>query len=326
VLFAEAIRALIGAGSAGVGQVAIALCILMLPPTVISVRSHRPWIFAAHEFACMSDEAPAEIGSFLAAVAQAECQAVGKALANRRNRHRAIHEARKAIRRLRSLLALIRDSVGDDTSGIERALRLQAKRLSALRDTHVIVAVAEKLAADDDTGAWTTAVQALVERRDTLLADELAKDPGFARRRAAMGDLATALEKLHWGRITADAVRRAVKKSQRRVLRAEHDAMQTPTSNHLHRWRRSARRLRLQLITVAALNASHGTKVHLADAHRGKSTKALAHLTDRLGRCQDIQVLRSSLKTLGDPSILPALRKRLRVEMKLAKHQPFVHR
>jgi hypothetical protein len=82
----------------------------------------------------------------------------------------------------------------------------------------------------------------------------------------------------------------------------------------------------LQLITVAALNASHGTKVHLADAHRGKSTKALAHLTDRLGRCQDIQVLRSSLKTLGDPSILPALRKRLRVEMKLAKHQPFVHR
>jgi CHAD domain-containing protein len=274
----------------------------------------------------MSDETQAEIGSFLAAVAQKECQAVGKALANRRNRHRAIHEARKAIRRLRSLLALIRDSVGDDTSSIEQALRSQAKRLSALRDTHVVVAIAEKLAADDDTGVWAATAQALVERRDRLLADELARDPAFARRTAAIEDVATALQTLHWKRITPNAIRRAIKKSQRRVLRAEHDARQTATSADLHRWRRSARRLRLQLVAVAALNRSHGINVRLADAHRGKSAKALAHLADRLGKCQDIQVLRASLKTLPDLSILPILRKRLRVEMKLAKHQPLLHR
>jgi hypothetical protein len=125
----------------------------------------------------MSDQTPTAIGSFLAALAQKECRAIGKALANKRNRHRAVHEARKAIRRLRCLIALIRSSVGDDTSKIELALKSQSKRLSALRDAQVVAVLAEKLAANDDNGEWTAAARELAERRDALLATELAQDP-----------------------------------------------------------------------------------------------------------------------------------------------------
>ena len=267
----------------------------------------------------MSDHAQTAIGSFLAALAQKECRAIGKALANKRNRHGAVHEARKAIRRLRCLLALVRDSVGDDTSEIELALKSQSTRLSALRDAHVVTVLAEKLAANDDTGEWTAAARELAERRDALLASELARDPGFIHRIAAIHDIASVLEQLHWRRITPTALQRAIKKSRRRVIRAERATRQIVSNANLHRWRRCVRRLRLQLVAIAALNRSVGTRVCHVRAHRGESVKDLTHLAEQLGRRQDIQVLRSAFKTFSDPSILPALRKRLRIEMRLAK-------
>ncbi|MFZ0872193.1 MAG: CHAD domain-containing protein [Rhodanobacter sp.] len=267
----------------------------------------------------MSDQTQTAIGSFLAALAQKECRAIGKALANKRNRHSAVHEARKAIRRLRCLLALIRDSVGDDTSKIEQALKSQSKRLSALRDAQVVAVLAEKLAANDNTGEWTAAARELAERRDALLASELAQDPGFAHRIAAIHDVATVLGQLHWKRIAPNALRRAIKKSRRRVLRAEHATKQMVSNANLHRWRRCVRRLRLQLVAIAALNRSQGTKVCHVSTHQGESVKALTHLAEQLGRRQDIQVLRSAFKTFSDSSILPTLRKRLRIEMRLAK-------
>jgi CHAD domain-containing protein len=267
----------------------------------------------------MSDQTQTAIGSFLAALAQKECRAIGKALANKRNRHRAVHEARKAIRRLRCLLALIRNSIGDDTSKIEAALKSQSKRLSALRDAQVVAVLAEKLASNDDNGEWTAAARELAERRDALLATELAQDPGFADRIAAIHDLATVLEQLHWRRITPNALQRAIKKSRRRVIRAERATKQMISNASLHRWRRCVRRLRLQLVAIAALNRAVGAKVCRVRAHRGESVKALTHLAEQLGRRQDIQVLRSAFKTFSDPSMLPTLRKRLRIEMRLAK-------
>jgi CHAD domain-containing protein len=267
----------------------------------------------------MSDPTQTAIGHFLAALARRECRAIGKALVNKRNRHGAVHEARKAIRRLRCLLALIRDSVGDNTSEIELALKTQSKRLSALRDAQVVAMIAEKLAVNDNTGEWTAAARELAERRDALLADELAQDPGFALRIAAIHDVATALEQLHWKRVTPKVIQRAIKKSRRRVIRAEHATQQMVSNANLHRWRRCVRRLRLQLVAVAALNRSLGTKVCHVNAHQGESVKALTHLAEQLGRRQDIRVLRSAFKTFSDPSILPNLRKRLRIEMRLAK-------
>jgi CHAD domain-containing protein len=266
-----------------------------------------------------ADTLPA-IGSSLAALARKECKAVAKALANRKDRHRGIHEARKALRRLRSLLALISDAVGNESGKIDIALRNQAKRLSALRDAQVAMAMAEKLAAGDESGEWAIAAQVLAVQRDLLLETELGKDPGFARRIAAMADIAIVLDKLRWKRVTQKSLQQSIRQSHRRVDKSERDAAEQGTPASLHRWRRRVRRLRLQLEAVHTLNRLAGADIQAGEVHRSKSTRALARLADRLGWRQDIQVLRAALKTFPDAAMLARLRKRLRLETKLARY------
>jgi len=268
----------------------------------------------------MNADTPPVTGTFLAALARKECKAVAKALGNRKDRHRGIHEARKAIRRLRSLIALVSDAVGHETAKIDVALRNQAKRLSALRDSQVVVVMAEKLAVGDDTGEWAIAAQVLAVQRDLLLETELGKDPAFARRIAAIADIAIVFDKLRWKRISQKSLQQSIKKSQRRVNKSEHDAAEQRTPASLHRWRRRVRRLRLQLDAVNALNRLAGVKIQAGEAHKNKSTKALVRLADQLGWRQDIQVLRAALKTFPDAAILASLRKRLRLETKLAQY------
>ena len=268
----------------------------------------------------MNADTPPATGTSLAALASKECKAVAKALGNRKDRHRGIHEARKAIRRLRSLLALVSDAVGHETAKIDIALRNQAKRLSALRDSQVVVLMAEKLAVGDETGEWAIAAQVLAVQRDLLLETELGKDPAFARRIAAIGDIAIVVAKLRWKRVTQKSLQQSIKKSHRRVNKAERDAADQGTPANLHRWRRRVRRLRLQLDAVHALNRLSGIKIQASDTHKSKSTKALARLADQLGWRQDIQVLRAALKTFPDAVILASLRKRLRLETKLARY------
>ncbi|MBB6244550.1 CHAD domain-containing protein [Rhodanobacter sp. MP1X3] len=268
----------------------------------------------------MNADTPPVTGTFLAALARKECKAIAKALGNRKDRHRGIHEARKAIRRLRSLLALVSDAVGHETAKIDIALRNQAKRLSALRDSQVVVAMAEKLAIGDETGEWAIAAQVLAVQRDLLLETELNKDPAFARRTAAIGDIAIVFDKLRWKRVSQKSLQLSIKKSHRRVNKSEHDAAEQGTPASLHRWRRRVRRLRLQLNTIHALNRLAGSKIQTSDTHKSKSAKALARLADQLGWRQDIQVLRAALKTFPDPRILASLRKRLRLETKLARY------
>lgn len=268
----------------------------------------------------MNADTPPVNGTFLSALARKECKAIAKGMGSLKDRHRGIHEARKAIRRLRSLLSLVSGAVGHDTAKIDLALQKQAKRLCALRDSHVVVGMAEKLAASDDTGEWAVAAQVLDVQRDLLLEVELTKDPGFARRIAAIGDIAAVFDKLCWKRLTQNALQRAIKKSQQRVSTAKQDAADSGTPTSLHRWRRRVRRLRMQLDAVQALNKLAGVRIKATDSHKNKSSKTLAKLADQLGWQQDLHVLRAALKTFPDPTILASLRKRLRIEEQRAKH------
>lgn len=267
----------------------------------------------------MNADTPPVTGTFLSALARKECKAIAKAMGSAKDRHRGIHDARKAIRRLRSLLSLVSGAVGHDTAKIDLALQKQAKRLCALRDSHVAVLIAQKLAATDDTGEWAVAAQVLAVQRDLLLEVELSKDPGFARRIAAIGDIAAVFEKLRWKRLSQQALQRGIKKSHQRVARAEHEAAESGTPASLHRWRRRVRRLRMQLDAVQALNKLAGVRIKAGDAHKNKSTKLLARLADQLGWQQDIQVVRNALKTFPDPAILASLRRRLSLEKRLAR-------
>lgn len=266
----------------------------------------------------MNDDTAVAPGTFLAMLARKECKAIAKSLGNRRDLHKGIHEARKAIRRLRSLLDLVSETMGPDTAKLDLALRQQAKRLSRLRDAQVVVAVAEKLALDDASGEWAIAAQALAVQRDVLLDAELARDPAFARRKAAIGDIAIVFDKLRWKRVSRKSLQQSIRRGHRRVDKSERAAAEQRTPANLHRWRRRVRRLRMQLDTLRAFNELAASKIAPGSAHHSKSAKALGRLADQLGWRQDIQVLRAALRTFPDAAMLGRLRRRLRSETRLA--------
>ncbi|HVI56262.1 MAG TPA: CHAD domain-containing protein [Luteibacter sp.] len=97
---------------------------------------------------------PKPLHQILAEEAQRECAKADRALADAANRHKGIHEARKAIRRLRSLLRLVAPVLGDTIDAIDSRLRRLARGLSALRDAHVVVNTAELAAGEVPTPPW----------------------------------------------------------------------------------------------------------------------------------------------------------------------------
>ena len=53
--------------------------------------------------------------------------------------HEAVHEARRALRRLRALLALFQDEVGSEYDNLREPYRSCTRALSGLRDAHALV-------------------------------------------------------------------------------------------------------------------------------------------------------------------------------------------
>lgn len=269
----------------------------------------------------MNDCAPSCLGDAFATLAASQCEVILNALNNANDRHRSVHQARKAIRGLRSLLALVVDAFGADIAPIDRALKKLATSLSPLRDAHVVVATAEKLATGDEAPLWHAVVLTLEARRENLLLQALAKDPAFARRRANVLAISNAIDKLPWGQHKFKAViRHGLERSERRIAKAEEDARRARSPASVHRWRRRVRRLRLQFEALQRLD-DLTSQASQPMVHRHKAIKALSHLTDQLGWNQDLRVLRLLLNKLTDASVtpvIPALRKRLRHEIRIA--------
>ncbi|MCD7096837.1 CHAD domain-containing protein [Stenotrophomonas sp. MMGLT7] len=241
----------------------------------------------------MNSDSACQPGTAAQALARRECRIIARALARKRNVHAAVHSARKAIRRLRSLLALVKHRF-DEVAPIDRRLQKLGDGLSALRDAHVTVDVAQALAARDGTGRWQPAIDFLVERRDRSMARALAADPGFRRRQAIVERVAADLEALDWRRLKRSDLRAALRLGQARLAKAEKRARQDPSPQNLHRFRRRVRRLRMQrdALGVIAPEIAGTSGKPAAD----KQAKALRKLSDRLGWLQDLRSVRNLLR------------------------------
>lgn len=226
-----------------------------------------------------------------------EGQVIQRALASQRDIHAAVHEARKAVRRLRALLALARPQL-EDVEAADRALAGLGDGLSPLRDAHVLVTTAKTFAARNGERAWSPAIARLVARRDALLGQALARDPGFKRRRAVVERAARQLEEIPWDELKPAQVRRELKRSVHRVAKAGKRAKAQPGPALLHRWRRRVRRLRMQLEGLARV--APDLVKQAASTSRGQGAKALHRLGDRLGDRQDEQLLRNVLRRMRD--------------------------
>ena len=185
-------------------------------------------------------------------LAREECRAIARALAATKRIHPAIHDARKSIRRLRALLALVDDRM-PDASIIDRQLERLGDGLSLLRDAHVVVETATRFA-KGHRKRWQPAIQALEARRDARLASALERDPGFLKRRALVTRLEVRIDFLDWSRLRLSDLGDGAEASQARLDRAESRAAFDLAPEHLHRWRRRVRRLRFQLEAIGKLS------------------------------------------------------------------------
>jgi CHAD domain-containing protein len=195
-----------------------------------------------------------------------------------------VHEVRKATKRLRALLRLLRDQLGSRRYRREnRALRDAARALSPARDAEVLVATADRLATRLGGGRRLVAP---VRRaaRDHLRA---AQDRTHARqvRKRIVADMRRARSRVAGWPIRDDGWK-ALAPGIRRIYgvgrTAWRDAGAKPTVANLHEWRKRAKDLRYALDLLEPLWPA--------------VVKALADesdaLGDRLGEDHDLALLR----------------------------------
>lgn len=238
---------------------------------------------------------PPAIGPAARALAARECSTIAEALSPQPDIHDAVHRARKTIRRLRALLALL-DNSPLETDLVDAALRRLGQGLSALRDAHVVVDTCQRLAAQQPAQPWAPVCHRLTARRDARLAQALARDPAFARCHAALVRIARDLQAQPWESLRARDIRKGVARSERRTAKAEKRAARSRDTEDLHRWRRRVRRLRMQLEALPVLDSALAAS--LKRRSPGRQARALHTLGDQLGQQQDLRMLRNLVRVM----------------------------
>lgn len=209
-----------------------------------------------------------------------------------------VHEARKCVRRLRSLLALGRRTLGREAvDAIDDELRALAKGLSTLRDAQVVQATAETFARDagrhGEAKSWKALLPWLAQRQQQALVAALREDPGFVQRQAQAHRQVDRIRQLPWHRLHAADLRQAMARSMRRQAKAQAMALVSGGLEDLHAWRRRSRRLRMQLSALRKLRVR--TQQGRDDA---ATLRHVAELVDQLGVLQDLALLKQTLDAM----------------------------
>jgi CHAD domain-containing protein len=202
----------------------------------------------------------------------------------------AVHSARKALKKTRSVLRLGRGSLrSSDRRTINAALRDAGRRLSDARDAEVMLETVDDLA-ERYAGQLP---------RSTFDAVKAHLDGQAARARPLLTDAGEVVEELKSVRAQVDewrvrrtgwaAIGDGLKRSYKRGRRAFRRAEKKPTTESFHAWRKRAKDLwyHLRVLEPVSPDAMHG---YAREAHE---------LSDLLGDEHDLAVLRESLMTRG---------------------------
>jgi CHAD domain-containing protein len=206
----------------------------------------------------------------------------------KRDRHVAIHEARKCCKRLRGLLRLARSGLGDKVYRRENAaLRDAARRLSTLRDAEALLEtydrLGERFADEIDRRRIVPVRRVLAARRTELSEGDLA-----AAVAAFSADLRAVRERVpSWPEVDdfaplSSSLKRTYKRA-RKAMQATYDA---PSSERFHDWRKRVKYHRYHLELLAGLWPRQ------IEARR-EEVKALG---GRLGDEHDLAVLEATLR------------------------------
>lgn len=230
-----------------------------------------------------------EIPARFAKLAKAELRAFAHVLGRMRKpgkRDRAVHQARKALQRLRALLRLAHDVAPALVAPVERSNRSLRRRFSRLRDCATRIELVEDLMRQDAAVAGNehsrAALAHLIEARDLawakLPADFLARiEHRFAVEQKRFSRLPLA-------ELTDEHLRTALSRERRRVLRRLRRALGDTRRLVRHELRRHLRR-------YAAMRTAAATIRRRRDAGAGR----LAEAARSIGVEGDVWLTRTAL-------------------------------
>jgi CHAD domain-containing protein len=201
----------------------------------------------------------------------------------------AVHDARKCLKKERSLLRLARGSMpASERKRENAALREAGRRLSIVRDADVMVEALDKIAERFAGQFPSTSVEAIRARleqdRDVARLELMAS--------GAPADVARELQAMlsrvaQWRLRTGgwQAVGPGLRRGYRDGRKAYATARKKPTDANLHEWRKRCKDLWYQLRLLGE-TTPHTVRAHAEDAHL---------LTELLGDDHDLAVLRESV-------------------------------
>lgn len=214
-------------------------------------RNGRRARLAQRQFALLPSE---QLGEGLKRIALGQLELAAEQLEGQPD-SKAVHETRKALKRLRALVRVLEGAVDGADFGIERrTLRDAGRRLAGARDAEVLVDTLEQLL---EHSPRKLAARRGVAALRAGLADE--RDRAQARllgdvtmRMQVLGELHVLRARVHGWPLADDAsaaqldagVRSIYSQGRRRYRRAAKDNGRDASGHHLHEWRKRVKDLR----------------------------------------------------------------------------------
>ncbi|MEI8235346.1 MAG: CHAD domain-containing protein [Verrucomicrobiota bacterium] len=224
-------------------------------------------------------------GAGLRRIARGQIATACRSLEGSGDPHEAVHEARKALKKLRALLRLAAPEWSRARLRAEnQPFREAARLLAPLRDAQVRLQSFDTLIREAElTPAEFAAARAALEDAS----QRLARGAGRRKRQAA-ALLHTARTRLrHWrlGGLDEESLEREIRRSYRKARKALALYQQTPSPATLHAWRKRMKTLGYHLRIVRGF----------LSARAKKAITALDAMGEAAGNVHDLAVLREAL-------------------------------
>ena len=227
-----------------------------------------------------------------------------------------LHETRKALKRLRALIALLRAELGEDEYAREDAvLRDAGLRLAGARDAEVLVATLDDLVRENrgklaQRRGVTRLRRQLAAERD--VATERTRDDAWARAQV-VGELRAMRDRVEaWSfphREGIDSVKDGLHRIYRQGARRRRRAARAGGGGGraMHRWRKRVKDLRYAAAMLERRDPARGH--HRADAGRiHRVARRADELGELLGEEHDLALLAARLRATGKDGSGPRLK------------------
>jgi CHAD domain-containing protein len=172
---------------------------------------------------------------------------------------KAVHEARRCIKRARSVLRLVKFAIPKTYARENSRLREVGRSLSELRDSHALLQTLEDLKdqakgrhEDSSRRLAFEGAHAYLESRREQVAKSM-DEGGMEQSIAGVKSALTHIEKLTYAKVDARGIRRSLYKSVKRGMQAFKAVKDDPEAEKFHDWRKRAKDLRYQLSLLSEL-------------------------------------------------------------------------